>query len=69
MGEKAKKVSGVFKNKIIIKSRHLGFNGINHIDKDICGKDISENAKSTDRTKARLEVVAEDIIRQIQKND
>ena len=68
-GNNAQTVKDVFKDKKIICSRHLGFQSINQIKTDICGKDISEIVypRSIDRTKARLEVVAEDIIRQILK--
>ena len=72
-GEDAQGLENVFNDKNIttIKTRHLGFKGINQIDKDKEGKEINEAnyPKAEERTKARLNAIANDIIKQIEEKD
>ena len=67
MGNKAKMVKDVFKGKSIIESQHLGYQSINQISQDINNKPINEDSypEPKDRTTARLEVIAQNIIEQI----
>ena len=69
-GKKAQLLEDKIKHKAnlkIIVSRHVGFKSLNHIAEDVHGDKINkENYKTAEeRTKARIEVVAKEIIDQI----
>ena len=65
LGEKSKLLLELFEGKSI-ESVHLGFKSINKINKDNAGKDIMKNySKSSQRTCARIDVIAQEILKQI----
>lgn len=65
LGKKSKMLNDLFGDKSIL-ARHLGFKSVNKIDKNTKGENImGKYTKSSERTNARIEVIAEEIIQQI----
>ena len=69
-GNKAKLLIDSFRKKkiIVISINHLGFQSVNQINKDSSGKIINEETYENpeERTKARIEKIANDIIGKIE---
>jgi hypothetical protein len=75
-GKKAKRLKGNIKESLdeagrkngIVEACHLGYQSLNQIDEDIEGDKICEEkyCESEERTNARLQVVANEIIEQIE---
>lgn len=65
-GQKSKELKKIFGEKCIY-SKHLSLMSLNHIDKDIDGKEISAEDinDSKERTKKRIETIAKNIVNQI----